>query len=168
MIAPNIIGFDVRYSDQVKRLLTTVLQSLDLKEVPEAPPSGPDVTCDDSDLDRIAIIYTGRRHFWLAIMEDEVIGMAAIKEMDAAVAVLRRRFVAINYHGMDVGRCLLGTALEFAQAQGYQTVQLDTHIGMKRAHAFYEKHGFRKMGENAQQRHYTLSLDKLPRVPKCS
>ena len=161
MTAVNIIEFEPRYSDQVKQLLITVLQSLDLTEASEALMLGSDAAYDDSDLDQVAAFYTGRSRFWLAVVEDEVIGMAAIQEADTAAAVVRRMFVAPNYHGMGVGRRLLGTALEFAEAQGYQTARLDTHIGMKRAHAFYEKHGFQKTGEDTRQRRYALSLNTV-------
>lgn len=161
---PSIIEFHARYTDQVKHLLTTVLQFLDLSECSEVQRPGPAVTYDDSDLERIDEIYTNRSRFWLAVMGDEVIGMAAIAEVDANAALLRRMFVAQAYHGKEIGKRLLVTALSFAEDQGYQTIHLDTHSGMKRAHAFYEKHGFRQMSEDARQRHYVLSL--VPKSPR--
>lgn len=103
-------------------------------------------------------IYTQRSRFWLAVADNAIVGMVAIEEVDATVALLRRLFVAPTYHGAGVGVLLLDTALAFAQTQGYETVTLDTHIGMKRAHAFYEKHDFRLTAEDVRQRHYTLSL----------
>ena len=158
MKLPDIIEFDPQYTDQVKSLLSTVLQSLDLPKVPEIQRSIPDVIYDDCDLDRITELYTQRSRFWLALVGNEVVGMVAIAEADDTVALLRRMFVATTYQGTEVGARLLDIALEFAEAQGFQTIELDTHVGMKRAHAFYEKHGFRKTAENEQQRHYTLDL----------
>lgn len=154
----NIIGFEAQYTDKVKDLLTSVLQFLDLPEVPEVQRPIPSVTYDDSDLDRIAEVYVKRSRFWLAVMGDEVIGMVAIEEVDATTALLRRMFVAPDHHGTEVGRRLLDTALGFAEMQGFQTIKLDTHTGMKRAHAFYEKHGFRKTAEDERQRHYEIDL----------
>ena len=158
----HIIEFDVQYTDEVKNLLVTVLQSLDLLEGPPLQRPVPSVTYDDSDLDRIAEIYTKRSRFWLAVKDNQVIGMAAIKEVDAAVALLRRMFVAPAYHGTGVGKQLLYTAFKFAETQGFQIINLDTHIEMKRAHAFYEKHGFRRTAADEQQRHYTLTLSPSP------
>ena len=154
----TIIEFDPQYTGKAKDLLTRVLQSLDLPEVSEVQRPVPGVTYDDSDLDRIAEVYAGRSRFWLAVMDDEVIGMAAIEEVSTTVARLRRLFVAPAYHGTGAGKLLLDEALEFAGMQGFQTVDLDTHVGMHRAHAFYEKCGFRKTAEDECQRHYRLHL----------
>jgi len=38
-------------------------------------------------------------------------------------------------------------ALSFAKAEGYTQIELRTHHNMKRAHSFYEKHRFQKIGE---------------------
>ena len=154
----NIIEFEAQYIERVKSLLTKVLQFLDLPEVLEVQQPIPNVTYDDSDLDRITEIYTRRSRFWLAVMGDKVIGMVAIEEVDATTALLRRLFVAPDHHGMEVGKRLLDTALGFAETQGFQTVKLGTHLGMKRAHAFYEKHGFRRTAEDERQRHYEIDL----------
>ena len=150
MDTPDIIEFEPRYTEPVKYLLAAVLQHLDLPDVPEIEASAFCPPYDDGDLDQIMEIYTRRSRFWVAIGAENagaaVVGMVAIREVDAGTALLRRMFVAHAYHGAGLGRRLLDTALDFARSQGYDTVTLDTHIGMKRAHAFYEKHGFRLTG----------------------
>ena len=165
MTTPNIIEFEPRYTEAVKHLLAAVLQHLDLPAVPEIEASASCPPYDDGDLDRIMETYTGRSRFWVAIDADNaeavVVGMVAIKEVDTGTALLRRMFVAPAYHGAGVGRRLLDTALRFARSQGYDTVTLDTHIGMKRAHAFYEKQDFRLTGADARQRHYARAMNEV-------
>ena len=67
-------------------------------------------------------------------------------------------FVATPYHGQAVGQRLLDHALEFARAEHYKQIILNTHPLMHRAHRFYERNGFRRVAEESEEYHYHQDL----------
>lgn len=147
----QIFEFTKLYQEQVIRLITQVLkdQHVISKDVD---------AIDDEDLFHIVDIYTGRGRFWLAVEDDQVIGTVAIREIDKNTAKLHRMFVLTEYHGQGVGPALLLHAISFARQQGYKEIILNTHHLMHRAHRFYEKHGFTRIGETSDKFSYKLTL----------
>ncbi|HVT66307.1 MAG TPA: GNAT family N-acetyltransferase [Trebonia sp.] len=73
-----------------------------------------------------------------------VLGVAAIKELDAAHAEIKSMHTAPDARGRGVGRALLGYLLDTARARGYQRVSLETGTtpGFAAARALYESAGF--------------------------
>lgn len=148
---PQIVAFAKSYQEQVIRLITEVLK--DQKVISK------DVDAiDDEDLFRIAEIYAGRGRFWVAVEDDTVIGTVAIREIDKNTAKLHRMFVLTQYHGKGVGPALLQHAIAFAKQQGYKEIILNTHHLMHRAHRFYEKNGFKRIGDTTDKFSYKLVL----------
>ncbi len=148
----KIIEYQNKYNSQLKKLLYETLKYVGFS-------IDKDAFKRDSDLDKIEEIYKGRGRFWLALENDKVIGMVGILELDKLTAKLRRMFVFSKYHGTGLGQKLLDRALEFARQQGYKKIVLDTHELMHRAHRFYEKNGFKKVGSEGKVIHYELTLD---------
>jgi GNAT superfamily N-acetyltransferase len=149
----EIIEFTKPYQEQVVMLITQVLkdQHVISKDV---------IAIDDEDLFRIPEIYSGRGRFWIAIENDTVVGTVAIREVDKNTAKLHRMFVLTQYHGKGVGPALLQHAIEFAKQQGYKEIILNTHHLMHRAHRFYEKNGFTRIGDTADKFSYKLLLQQ--------
>lgn len=87
-----------------------------------------------------------------------MIGTVAIRDFGDDIAKLKRMFVDHDYHGKGVGQKLLDHALDFAKVQGFREVILNTHPLMKRAHRFYEKNGFVKVGDDTFPVHYRRML----------
>ena len=77
-----------------------------------------------------------------------VLGVAAIKELDAAHAELKSMHTAAEARGRGVGRALLGHLLDTARARGYRRVSLETGTtpGFAAARALYESAGFTPTG----------------------
>jgi putative acetyltransferase len=77
-----------------------------------------------------------------------VLGVAALKELDAAHAEVKSMHTAGEARGRGVGRALLGHLLDTARTRGYQRVSLETGTtpGFAAARALYESAGFAPTG----------------------
>jgi len=147
----KIVEFQPEYEQSVKDLIHIVLRSLNI------PNKYPEIN-RDTDLDYIQEKYKGRGRFWLAVKDDRLIGTVAIEEVDKETAKLKRMFVLPEYQGKGIGQRLFDTALTFAKEQGYHKIRLNTDKVMNRAHRFYEKNGFHKIGEDDERLFYEMSL----------
>ena len=79
---------------------------------------------------------------------ENVLGVAALKELDGAHAEVKSMHTAAEARGRGVGRALLAHLLETARARGYQRVSLETGTtpGFAAARALYESVGFTPAG----------------------
>jgi putative acetyltransferase len=77
-----------------------------------------------------------------------VLGVAALKELDAGHAEIKSMHTAAEARGRGVGRALLGHLLDTARARGYRLVSLETGTtpGFAAARALYESAGFTPAG----------------------
>jgi putative acetyltransferase len=77
-----------------------------------------------------------------------VLGVAALKELDAAHGEVKSMHTAGEARGRGVGRALLSHLLETARSRGYQRVSLETGTtpGFAAARALYESAGFAPTG----------------------
>ena len=95
-----------------------------------------------------------------------VLGVAAIKELDAEHAEVKSMHTAAEARGRGVGRALLGHLLDTARARGYRRVSLETGTtpGFAAARALYESVGFTPTGpfggypETGDNMFYSLAL----------
>lgn len=111
----------------------------------------PIVSVDDQpDLLHVADAYIHKGgNFWIAKRGEKLVGTIGIMPYTAEIAVLKKFFVYEDYQGEPnhVGRKLYAALLAFAKEKGYKTILLDTPRNTARAHAFYEKAGFRNVKE---------------------
>jgi GNAT superfamily N-acetyltransferase len=147
----KIVEFAPKYTNQVIKVIDKVL-----KEIGTLPESSDLI--DDPDLRNIDQIYKDGGRFWVALVNNRVIGTVAIRDMGQSVVKLNRMFVLTEYHGTGLGQDLYNTAIQFAKRQGFKKIILNTHHTMKRAHSFYEKNGFIKVGEEEDKYHYEKHL----------
>jgi putative acetyltransferase len=77
-----------------------------------------------------------------------VLGVAAIKELDAEQVEIKSMHTTAEARGRGVGRALLGHLLEVARERGYRRVLLETGTtpGFAAARALYESAGFTPTG----------------------
>jgi putative acetyltransferase len=77
-----------------------------------------------------------------------VLGVAALKELDAGHAEIKSMHTAAEARGRGVGRALLAHLLDTARARGYRLVHLETGTtpGFAAARALYESAGFTPSG----------------------
>lgn len=97
------------------------------------------------DLSDIENFYQqGHGQFWLALVDDNVVGCIALKDIGNRQAALRKMFVAAAYRGKayGTGLALLNVLLAYAREQGLTDVFLGTTALFLAAHRFYEKNGF--------------------------
>lgn len=93
--------------------------------------------------------------YLLAWHEGEAVGFVKIKKHSlneliesGAQMELQKIYVLPSYAGKGVGSALLNRTLQLAQEIGPDFIWLDTHISNKRAIRFYERNGFRKIGDH--------------------
>ncbi len=147
----KIVEFTSEYTSEVKKVILYTQRDLGINK--DLNPLG-----RDADLDMIPGVYKDRGRFWIALVDSKVIGTIAVENNDGPIAKLRRMFVLPEYQGTGVAQQLLNTALIFAIETGYTEMELSTALFMKRAHSFYNKNGFEKIGEDAKEYFYKKSL----------
>lgn len=122
------------------------------------------------DLDRIPELF---RAFWVVTTgldgNDEVIGMAGVKAVDAEVPAhlfpgdvdrtgtiqLLRMRIAPEWQRRGIGSGLVATVVAWARESGYRSVILETTVEQAPAVALYRRHGFAEIGRSTLE-HYTL------------
>jgi GNAT superfamily N-acetyltransferase len=82
--------------------------------------------------------------FWLAIMEEKIVGGVAIDGNEAKTSGARLRWfiVAPEYQGRGVGQRLLREAIAFCRRENIHRIYLHSFAGLDVAHHVYEKFGF--------------------------
>ena len=104
------------------------------------------ITADDQpDLASIPHFYqTGAGNFWVAVVDDEVVGTLGLRDMGDGDVALRKMFVAPKFRGEPhrVAHRLLSAALDWAAEQNSRNIFLGTTSRFLAAHRFYEKNGF--------------------------
>ncbi|MTD27704.1 GNAT family N-acetyltransferase [Erwinia sorbitola] len=97
---------------------------------------------DLSDIDNF--YQQGNGDFWLATIDDRVVGCIGLKDIGERQTALRKMFVAAPYRGREwgVAPALLNTLLMHARHHGVEDIFLGTTAKFLAAHRFYEKNGF--------------------------
>lgn len=88
-------------------------------------------------------------NFWIAKDDDALIGSIGIMPVTSEIAVLKKFFVYEKYQGHPhhIGRRLYNALLAFAREHAFKILLLDTPHNTVRAHAFYDKAGFKPVKE---------------------
>ena len=99
--------------------------------------------------------------FWVAKKDGEVIGSIGLMVCDDQLAILKKFFVYEPYRGAPhhLGQRLYQTLLDFAKSRGIRKIILDTPKNTDRAHKFYEKAGFRKIGKDQLSMTYSYPYE---------
>jgi GNAT superfamily N-acetyltransferase len=94
---------------------------------------------------------------WIAELDGERVGCVFVVNGDEpAVAKLRILLVHPRARGHGLGSRLVGTALDFARAAGYQRMQLWTNHPLAAARRVYLAHGFSLIREEP---HHSFGVD---------
>jgi GNAT superfamily N-acetyltransferase len=92
-------------------------------------------------LNRFTPVHDG---FWLAMMNDKIVGAVAIDGNQAKTSGARLRWfiVAPEYQGRGVGQKLLEEAVTFCRRANIRRLYLHSFAGLDAARHVYEKFGF--------------------------
>ena len=110
------------------------------------------------DLDDIASTYA-EATFLLAWQGDEVVGTGALAPEEKGTGRIVRMSVVAHLRRRGIGRLLLERLCEHACAAGYRKLVAETTSTWDDAIAFYERHGFRRVGSWDGDTHFVLSLE---------
>ncbi|XP_073514075.1 probable N-acetyltransferase camello isoform X2 [Phyllobates terribilis] len=107
--------------------------------------------CLKEDLQNIQKTYMEGQgsHFWVAEVEDRVIGTVAAKPSEEIrdELQLKRMSVRKDFRGFGIAKALSREVIGFARQRGYRAVVLNTLMIQHEAQRMYESVGFRKSME---------------------
>ncbi len=117
----------------------------------------------DADLLAIESVYLDDGDFIVACVQNEVVGMGAIRKVDSGTVEIKRMRVSLNHQSKGIGSAILDKLIERAKELGYKKAVLDTSDQQEAAMHLYEKKGFKeyKRGELGHLNviYYYLDLD---------
>ncbi len=118
----------------------------------------------DQDFKNIKKAYLNNKgEFFVASLNNEVVGMGALKKVDDKTAEIKRMRVAINHQGKGIGSMILDHLTERAKELGYKKLILDTTTNQEAAKRLYEKRGFREFKRskagNLEMIYYEVDLE---------
>ncbi len=92
-------------------------------------------------LNRFNPVHDG---FWLAMMDDKIVGAVAIDGSEAKTSGARLRWFIVDpeYQRRGFGERLLGEAITFCRRANIRRVYLHSFAGLDAARHLYEKFGF--------------------------
>ena len=100
----------------------------------------------DSSTDHLFELFQqDRAAYWVAERAGEIVGGAGIyptEGLPADTAELVKMYLLPEARGLGLGRHMIQQCLDWAKAQGYQQIYLETMPELRKALKVYEKFGF--------------------------
>ena len=116
----------------------------------------PDVS-KNPDLDDIAVRYA-QATFLVVYLGAQLLGTGAIVHESEGVCRIVRMSVASHVRRQGIGKRILESLCLHAEAAGYRQVVLETTATWHDAIRFYERSGFRRLGQRDGDEHFVLDL----------
>ncbi|MDD4901874.1 MAG: GNAT family N-acetyltransferase [Patescibacteria group bacterium] len=99
----------------------------------------------NQDFSNIKEIYLNNRgEFLMAMLNDEIIGMGALRKINEQTAEIKRMRVDLKYQRQGIGSTILDRLIDRARELGYEKIILDTNTNQAAARRLYEKYGFKE------------------------
>ena len=114
---------------------------------------------DQPDLENISSFYLqGNGNFWIAFLDDKIIGTVGLIDIGNSQCALRKMFVAKEYRGKDKGiaQQLLNTACDWCKLKNIQEIYLGTVSILHAAQRFYEKNGFDEIAKKEFPKNFPI------------
>jgi GNAT superfamily N-acetyltransferase len=102
-----------------------------------------------------------RGRLLVARLDDEPVGVGALKPVDDMTAEIKRMYVRPAAQGLGVGRAILAQLVQHARAERYATVRLETLRFMTTAQAMYRDFGFVEVSKFGGSETANTVLDPL-------
>lgn len=82
--------------------------------------------------------------FWVAKIDEEIVGTIGLQKMNFGIAVLRKMFVKKELRGVEpkIAQILFDKLMQRAELLGLKVIYLDTPSVANASHRFYERNGF--------------------------
>ena len=104
--------------------------------------------------------------YWIAELDDQIVGMVALVPSDPSLGELRKLYTVAGGRGIGLGRRLIELVEGEARARGMQRVHLWTDTRFVTAHSVYERCGYVRLPEirvlndasNSLEYHYQKML----------
>jgi putative acetyltransferase len=132
---PEIIEYESKYAADFKRLNLEWLDKYGLTEAPDL------VVLDSPQKE---ILDTGGC-LYLAKVDDEIIGSAALIAVGDGNFELAKMAVAPGFQGRGISKLLIGKCLAQAKIMNAKRIYLESSSLLKTALILYEKYGFRQV-----------------------
>ncbi len=102
------------------------------------------VVARESEAEFRRYYFSGRSGFWLARLNDEVVGCIALRELadPPRSGEVKRMYVQPAHRQHGIAKALLEALESFAKNAGYERLYLDSAPGMDTAINFYKRHGY--------------------------
>src|SRR4051812_7270424 len=148
------------YTEDYKQRIIDLILPIQTEEFKVAITAG-----DQPDLQDIPGYYQqGAGNFWLAIIDNTVIGTIALSDIGNQQGALRKMFVHKDYRGAAYGvaQALLNTLLSWAKEKELQEIFLGTTDKFHAAHRFYEKNHFQRVAVEALPANFSrMAVDSI-------
>lgn len=116
----------------------------------------------DTDLKNIPKVYDqGSGAFVIAEQDGAVIGMGAVRRVDAETAEIKRMRVLPEYQGQGLSTRLLKLLEGKAKELGYKRLVLDTSLKQEAAVHMYSKYGYKEYKRGDIEGWETVWMEKL-------
>lgn len=129
----EVYTYSASYKQQIINLILSVQQN----------EFGIPITLEEQpDLNNISAFYQkADGNFWIAVIENKVIGTIALLDIGNFRGALRKMFVHKDFRGKEfgVGQALLNTLLEWAKQTNFKEILLGTTEKFIAAQRFYKK-----------------------------
>jgi len=100
----------------------------------------------DADLHDVEGTYLNDKgEFLIATIDNEIVGMGALRRVNEETAEVKRMRVSTKYQGKGIGSLILDRLIEKARQYGYRKLVLDTTAKQIAAQKLYQKRGFEEV-----------------------
>lgn len=97
----------------------------------------------ERDLDDVAERYGEAGGFWVAELDQQIVGTIAVRPKEGRACEIKRLYLRADMRGKGLGQALYEHAEAFLRACGYDRIWLDSSRRFEKAHRLYERNGFR-------------------------
>ncbi len=144
------------YSDAYKQDVANLILEIQKTEfeIPITLAGQPDLT------DISNFYQNDNGNFWVALVDNIVVGTIALLDIGNRLGALRKMFVTAEYRGKDfgVGQKLLDNLFEWTRQKKYNEILLGTTEKFIAAQRFYEKNGFVEIEKEALPSEFPIML----------
>jgi GNAT superfamily N-acetyltransferase len=141
----ELIAYQSFYLPALRQLFTEHLQAA--QKLAQAEYSVrldvPNMLERELDREALAALYTPPQgYLLLAQLDEEIVGCAAIRQLDVEICELCRMYVQPAYRRQGIAKALLDRLIALAATANYTTIRLDTPRFAGAAHQLYADYGF--------------------------